>query len=169
MPNQPQQPIQPVFQTLASIPIQQSGPSTPTTPPQTVAQTSVQPTTPIPRVFTASIISSPQTLLQIPQVSIPQSRPTIQTTVQMPVGQPGTSTIITSQPQFTYQPYQGPYQYRLVPKIHLTRNNCILGIHIRHLFNPSMVQLFLVIHEVFQFPMHRLFLDILVILLLGLV
>ena len=29
----------------------------------------------------------------------------------MPAGQPGTSTVIKSQPQFTYQPYQGPYQY----------------------------------------------------------
>jgi hypothetical protein len=29
----------------------------------------------------------------------------------MPVGQPGPSTVVTSQPQFTYQPYQGQYQF----------------------------------------------------------
>ena len=29
----------------------------------------------------------------------------------MPVGQPGSSTVVTSQPQFTYQPYQGQYQF----------------------------------------------------------
>ena len=49
--------------------------------------------------------------MQIPQVSVPQSGPTVQTSVQMPVGQAGTSTIATSQPQFIYQPYQGQYQF----------------------------------------------------------
>ena len=49
--------------------------------------------------------------MQIPQASVPQSGPTIQTTVQMPTGQAGTSTIFSSQPQFTYQPYQGQYQF----------------------------------------------------------
>ena len=29
----------------------------------------------------------------------------------MPVGQPGSSTVVTSQPQFTYQLYQGQYQF----------------------------------------------------------
>ena len=81
------------------------------TPPQTVAHTFAQQTTPIPRVSTAPITSAPQTSALIPQVSIPQSGPTIQTTVQMTTRQPGTSTVITSQPQFTYQLYQGPYQY----------------------------------------------------------
>ena len=42
---------------------------------------------------------------------MPQSGPIIQTIVQIPVGQPHTSTVITIQPQFTYQPYQGQYQF----------------------------------------------------------
>ena len=29
----------------------------------------------------------------------------------MPVGQPGPSTVVTTQPQFNYQPYQGQYQF----------------------------------------------------------
>ena len=45
--------------------------------------------------------------VQIPQVSVPQSGPSVQTSVQIPIGQTGTSTVVTSQPQFTYQPYQG--------------------------------------------------------------
>ena len=35
--NQPQQHVRPIIQTPASGPIQQPGPSTPTTPPQTAA------------------------------------------------------------------------------------------------------------------------------------
>lgn len=61
-------------------------------------------------------MSTPQTSIKIPQVSISQSGPIIQTTVQMPAGKTGTSKIITSQPQFTYQPYQGPYKYGHVPQ-----------------------------------------------------
>ena len=49
--------------------------------------------------------------VSIPQVSLPQSGPTIQTLVQMLVGQPGPSMVVTSQPQFTYQAYQGQYQF----------------------------------------------------------
>ena len=59
----------------------------------------------------APISTAPQVSVPIPQVSVPQSGPAPQTTIQMPAGQPGTSSVITSQPQFTYQPYQGSYQY----------------------------------------------------------
>ena len=46
-----------------------------------------------------------------PQTSLPLSGSTIQTTVQMPVGQPGISTVVTTQPQFVQPPYQGQYQH----------------------------------------------------------
>ena len=108
LPNQPgepigfgptQQPVQPTIQISTPSPIQQPRPSTPSTPPQTytTAATSIQPTTPISGVSAAPVSSIPASM-QIPQVSVPQSGPTIQTTVQMPTGQFGTSTILTSQP-----------------------------------------------------------------------
>ena len=59
--NQSQQPVQPSIPTPASGPIQQPGPSSPSTPPKTVVQTSVQPITPIPVVFTIPVTSAPQT------------------------------------------------------------------------------------------------------------
>ena len=76
----------------------------------TVAATtaSVQSTPPTSRVSVALVSIVPAST---PQASLPQSGPTIQTSIQMPVGQPGPSAIITSQPQFTYQPYQGQYQF----------------------------------------------------------
>ena len=86
----------------------------PRTLPQTVAATattSVQSTTPTSGVSTASVSTVP---ISTPQTSLPQSGSTIQTSVQMPVGQPGSRTVVTSQPQFTYQPYQGQYQFSLV-------------------------------------------------------
>jgi len=82
--------------------------------PQTVAATaatSVPSTPPTSGVSTAPVSTVPVSILQ---ASLPQSRPTVQTSIQMPVGQPGPSTVVTSQPQFTYQPYQGQYQYGLV-------------------------------------------------------
>lgn len=81
-------------------------PSTPRTLPQTsvVAATSVQPTTPISGVYVAPVSTTPISVKN-PQVSVPQSGPTIQTMVQMPMGQSSTNAILTSQPQFTYQPY----------------------------------------------------------------
>ena len=106
-----QQPIQSTIQTFASSIVSQPGPSTPRTSPQTTAATaatSVPSTPPTSRVSTAPVST---VLVTIPQVSLPQSRPTIQTSVQMPVGKPGLSMVVTSQPQFTYQPYQGQYQY----------------------------------------------------------
>lgn len=42
--------------------------------------------------------------MSTPQVSVPQSGPTVQTSIQMPTGQDGPSTISMS------QPYQGQYQ-----------------------------------------------------------
>ena len=44
-----------------------------------------------------------------PQTYLPLSGSTVQTTVQMPIGKPGSSTVVTSQPQFAYPPYQGQY------------------------------------------------------------
>ena len=49
--------------------------------------------------------------MQIPQVSVPQLGPSVQTSVQVPAGQASTSTVVTSQPQFMYQPYQGQPQF----------------------------------------------------------
>jgi len=106
-----QQPIQSTIQTFASSVVSQPGPSTPRTLPQMTAATAatfVPSTPPTSGVSTAPVSIVP---VSIPQVSFPQSGPTIQTSVQMLVGQPGPSTVVTSQPQFTYQPYQGQYQY----------------------------------------------------------
>ena len=91
--------------------VSQLGPSTPRTPPQTAAATiaiSTPSTTLTSGVSTAPVSTTPTS---IPQASLPQSGPTIQTMVQILVGQPGPSTVVTAQPQFTYQPYQGQYQY----------------------------------------------------------
>ena len=67
-----QQPIQTTIQTLAPSSIQQSAPSTPQNPPQTVATTatSVQPITPVSRVSVAPVSSIPASM-QIPQVFVP--------------------------------------------------------------------------------------------------
>lgn len=103
-----QQPIQPTVQTSAPGLVQQPRPSSPRTPPQTAAATtaaSVQPTTPVSRVLVALVSTVPASV-QTPQASLPQSGPTIQILVQMPIGQASPSTVVTSQPQFTYQPYQ---------------------------------------------------------------
>ena len=102
-----QQPVQSTIQTSAPSVVSQFGPSTPRTPPQKTAATTATsaPSTPL-----TSGISTAQTSTipaSIPQVSLPQPGSTIQTLVQMPVGQLGPSTVVTSQPQFTYQPYQG--------------------------------------------------------------
>lgn len=107
-----QQPVQPTVQIPELGLVQQHGPSTPHTPPQTVATiaTSIQPTTPVSGVFVAPISTIPASV-KIPQVFVLQSGPTVQTLVQMPTGQAGTSTIATSQTQFIYQPYQGQYQF----------------------------------------------------------
>ena len=78
---------------------------------QTAAPTSLQATTPIPGVSVAPISTAPQVSLPIPQVYALQSGPIVHTTVHMPAVQPVTSTVITSQPQFVYPPYQGQYQY----------------------------------------------------------
>ena len=107
-----QQPVQPTIQIPAPSFVMQSAPSTPQTLPQTAATaaTSVQPITPISGVSVTPSSSIPASV-QIPQVSVPQSGPSVQTSVQMPAGQDGTSTVVTSQPQFTYQPYQGQYHF----------------------------------------------------------
>ena len=121
LPNQPGQPIvsgptqqhvQPTIQVPTPGSIQQTGPSTPQTPPQTIVATAtfVQLTTPVSRVSVVPVSSIPASV-QIPRVSVPQSGPTIQSTVQMPTGQTGTSMIVSSQPQFTYQLYQGQYRF----------------------------------------------------------
>ena len=102
-----QQPIQPTVQTSAPGVVHQPRPSSPRTPPQTTAATtaaSVQSTPPTSGVRTAPVSIVP-TSVKIPQASLPQSGPTVQTSVQMPIGEPGPSTVVTSQPQFTYQPY----------------------------------------------------------------
>lgn len=102
-----QQPIQSNIQIPTSGTVQQPGPSSPCTPPQTAAivATSIQPTT---QVFgvSATLVSTTPASVKIPQVSLPQLGPTVQTSIQMPVGQASTiATIATSQPQFTYQLY----------------------------------------------------------------
>jgi len=102
-----QQPVQPTIQTSALGVAHHSGPSSPRTPPQTTATTIaayVQSTPPTSGVSTALVSIVPAST---PQASLPQSAPTIQTSVQMPVGQPSPSMVVTSQSQFTYQPYQG--------------------------------------------------------------
>ena len=106
-----QQPVQSTIQTSASSIVSQPGPSTPRTLPQTTATTaatSVPSTPPTSGVSTALVSTIP---VSIPQASLSKSGPTVQTSVQMPVGKPGPSTVVTSQPQFTYQSYQGQYQY----------------------------------------------------------
>ena len=82
LPNQPgqpigsgptQQPVQPTIQVSAPGSVQQPGPSTPQTLPQSFASaaTSVQPTTPISGVSSAHV-STTLVSIQIPQVSMPQ-------------------------------------------------------------------------------------------------
>ena len=94
-----QQSVQPAITVSAPGLVQQLGPSTPRTLPQTtLVAIFVQPSTPIPRVSAALVFSIPQISVQIPQVSIPKLEPTIQTTVQMPAGQVGSSTIASIQP-----------------------------------------------------------------------
>ena len=93
-----QQLVQPTIQTSAPSVVSQPGPSSPRTLPQTTATTAatfVQSTPPTFRVSTAPISIVPTST---PQASLPQSGPTIQTSVQMPVGQPSPSTVVTSQP-----------------------------------------------------------------------
>ena len=101
-----QQPVQPTIQTPAPSSVHQSAPSTPQNPPQTTttAATSVQPVTPISGV-SVMLSSSIPAFVKIPQVFVPQSGPFVQTLVEMPGGQAGTSTVVTSQPQFGYQLY----------------------------------------------------------------
>jgi len=103
----PQQPIQSTIQTSVPSVVSQPGPSTPRTPPQTAAATaatSVQSTLPTSEVSTAPVSIVP---VSTPHTYLPQSGSTIQTSVHIPVGQPGSSMVVTSQPQFTYQLYQG--------------------------------------------------------------
>lgn len=107
----PQQLVQSNIQTSVPSVVSQPGPSTPHTPPQTTATTTatyVQSTPPTSGVSTAPVSTVP---VSTPQTSLPPSGSTIQNLVQMPVGQPGSSTVVTSQPKFTYQPYQGQYQF----------------------------------------------------------
>ena len=99
------------IQTYVPSVVSQPGPSTPRTPPQTTATTaatSIQSTPPT-SVVSATLVSTVP--VSTPQTYLPPSGSTIQTSVQIPVGQPGSSTAVTSQPQFTYQPYQGQYQF----------------------------------------------------------
>ena len=70
-----QQPIQPTIQIPAFGTVQQCGTSSPCTPPQTTA-TFVQPTTPISGVSAAPVSTTPASE-KIPQVSVPQSGPTV--------------------------------------------------------------------------------------------
>ena len=77
-----QQPIQPLAQTPAPSLVQQPGPSSPQTPSKSAATiaTSVQPTTPFSGVSVALVSTIPASV-QTPQVSVPQSGPTVQTSV----------------------------------------------------------------------------------------
>jgi len=104
-----QQPVQSNIQTSVTSVVTQS-PIAPSTPSQATAATtatSVPSTTLTTGVSTAPVSTVSATT---PQTSLPSSGSTIQTTVQMPVRQPGLSTVVTTQPQFIYQPYQGQYQ-----------------------------------------------------------
>ena len=143
-----QQPVQPTMQTPAPSSVQQAGPSSPKTSHQTAA-TSVQPVTPISGVSVTPSSSIPASV-QIPQVSVPQSGPFVQTSVQMPGGQAGTSKFVTSQPQFTYQPYQGILNSVPVHKIQIISINRTLATLISSLNNPSLVWLILLFWEVIQ-------------------
>jgi len=166
-----QQPIQPIVQTYAPGLVQQPGPSSPRTLLQTAATTtatSVQPTTPISRVSVASI-STISASVQTPQASLLQLGPTVQPLVQMLVGQAGPSTVVTSHPQFTYQPYQGQYQFGPTVQNLFYQYQPYLGYTYKQPQQPSLVQLILVSQEVIIFLMQIQFQVILDILLLGLV
>ena len=107
----PQQPVQSNIQTFVPLVVSQRGPSMPRTPPQTTAPTaatSVQSSPPTSGVSTAPVSTVP---VSTPQTSLPLSGSMIQTSVQMPVGQPCSSTVVTSQPKFTYQLYHEQYQF----------------------------------------------------------
>ena len=107
----PQQPVESIVQTSAPSVASQSGPSMPRTPPQSTVATTVtfvSPTPPTSGVSTAPVSTIP---VSTPQTSLPQSGPTVYTSVQIPVGQPGLSTVVTNQPQFIQQPYHGQYQF----------------------------------------------------------
>lgn len=110
----PQQPVQSSIQPSVPSIVSQPRPSTPRTLPQTTiatAATSVQSTLP---TFGASTTPVSTVPVSTPHTSLPPPGSTIQTSVQMPVEKPSSSTVVTSQPQFTYQPYQGQYQFRPV-------------------------------------------------------
>jgi hypothetical protein len=105
----PQQPVQSNIQTFVPSVVSQSGPISPRTPSQTTAATTATsaPSTTLAFGVSTALVSTVSTTT--PQTSLPLSGSTIQTSVQMPVGQPGLSTVVTSQPQFIYQLYQGQY------------------------------------------------------------
>lgn len=104
-----QQPVQSNIQTSVTSVVTQS-PIAPSTPSQTTAATTA---TSVPSTtLTTGVSMAPVSTVSAttPQTSLPSSGSRIQTTVQMPMGQPSLSTVVTSQPQFIYQPYQGQYQ-----------------------------------------------------------
>ena len=105
-PQQPQ-PVQLNVQTSVTSVVTQP-PIAPSTPSQTIAATTATST-----ALTSGVSTTPVSTVSAttPQTSLPLSGSTIQTMVQMPVGQPGLSTVVTSQPRFTYQQYQGQYQF----------------------------------------------------------
>jgi hypothetical protein len=105
-PPQQQQPVQSSVQTSVTSVVTQP-PIASSTPSQTAAAT-----TAISTILTSGVSTAPVSTVSVttPQTSIPLSGSTIQTTVQMPIGQPGISTVVTTQPQFVQPPYQGQYQ-----------------------------------------------------------
>lgn len=100
-PQQPQ-PVQSNVQTSITSVVTQP-PIAPSTPSQTAAATTATST-----ILTSGVSTAPVSTVSVttPQTSLPLSGSTIQTTVHMPAGQPGISTVVTTQPQFVHQPYQ---------------------------------------------------------------
>lgn len=93
-----QQPFQSNFQTSTPSVVSQPRPSSPRTPPQmtaTISATFIPSTPPMSRVSIAPVSIVP---VSVPQASLPQSGSTVQTSVQMPIGKPGPSTVVTIQP-----------------------------------------------------------------------
>lgn len=80
----PQQPIEPTTQTSTPGVVHQPGPSSPQTPSQTSAATTVASVQSIPPIFGVSAATVSTVPVSTPQASLPQSGPTIQTPVSMP-------------------------------------------------------------------------------------
>ena len=141
-----QQPVHPTVQTSAPSVVHQPGPSSPRTLPQTTAATtaaSVQSTPPTSGVLTA-LVSTVPTSVQTPQASLPQLGTTVQTLLEMPVGQVNHNSLINHT--------RDGINLVLLCKTQFISISHTMAILISNLNKPSSVRLILVFLEDIIFP-----------------